>query len=194
MAFAPLRGGLVIAVMMLGCEKAQPVEPTPLQVLVAPPTPPTPPAPTPLSWQVFSWGSAAALTQTAVDPRTCTLVCARDGKQVWSQPVCAAASSDFVFVAEDCSIAMVLFEYPMRGTPTESTHVAATVSGEGAQLYTLEQVMNQPARSKGEGRRVRWLAGAVGEPGVKPHKAGEAGVEFSNRCTDRCLRSTRSPA
>lgn len=171
-----LRWALVVLLANLGCrapaEATAPVPPPVVEEVAAE-------APSnPLSWSVVSSNGQASLTQTAGAEDACTLRCALQGKQAWEQPGCLARDSDFAFVADDCATAILILEYPQRAEPSWSTVVAVVVRGTGRpDSFSLGEVLEHP---KGEGRRLRWLAGVVGEPGVKPHvnEAGTA-VEFS---------------
>lgn len=131
-----------------------------------------------LSWSVRSSSDTALLTQTGLPDDVCSLKCSLKGKDVWEKQTCFGRGMDFAFVSDDCGTAVLINEYPLRlggGTP-----VAVSLTAGGVmRVYRLEELMD-PARTKGEGRRVRWLAGVAGEPGVKPHlDAGGTRVEFS---------------
>lgn len=143
-----------------------------LAVLAAAPSPQ-------LSWNVTSFNGGATIAQTASADDKCAVRCSVAGKELWSKPHCLGRASDFIFVSEDCGTALVLSEYPVRIEPTGMTPVALSVAGGAVRTVRLEELMTATS-VRGEGKRVRWLGGAVGEPGVKPHVNSEGtGVEFS---------------
>jgi hypothetical protein len=153
----------------------------------APPEPVAPPSsavdapPSPFAWTVSSSKGLAVLTQRPESDGACALECALERKRAWTQPVCLGRTTDFAFVSDDCATAVMILEYPLRAARTESTPVALVVKGAlPVVTYTLEQVFEQVANSRGEGRRVRWLAGVVGEPGAVPHlDATGTAIEFA---------------
>lgn len=177
MGFARVAFGVLLLSVTTACRARE-----------APPPPPPPPevAPgDPLSWSIVSFGGHATLSQTSLAD-TCSLECTHQGKRVWQRQLCLGRSTDFAFVADDCASGVIFMEYPLRSTP-----VALLLDGAGATVpITLDQVMRDPSRTRGQGRRIRWLAGVVGEPGVKPHlsAAGDA-VEFAT--LDGANRSVR---
>ncbi|MDP1827132.1 MAG: hypothetical protein Q8L48_27915 [Archangium sp.] len=144
------------------------------------------------TWHVSSSSGGAVLEQTALPDDACSLRCALQGQQVWVHATCLARGTDFVFVSEDCSTLVALNEYPLRADPTELTVAGAIATAKGP--FTVRSVrlgeLVDSRKLRGEGRRVRWLAGAVGEPGVKPHlnTAGTA-IEFAT--TDGTHRTVR---
>ena len=136
--------------------------------------------PAELSWSVTSTDGQATLTQEASSPTACAVSCELGKKHnlIWRQSRCLGRSTDFVFVAQDCT-ALVLYEYPLRAERTEATVVAAMASGSTTTTFSLEHFVASPSKLPGEGRRVRWLSGVVGEPGVSPHLSPTGGeVEF----------------
>lgn len=154
----------------------------------APPEPVAPPssvvdapAPSPFAWTVSSSNGLAVLTQRSEREGACELACVLEGKKAWAQPVCLGRKTDFAFVSDDCATAVLILEYPLRATQPESTPVALVVKGAlPVETYTLGQVFERVANARGEGRRVRWLAGVVGEPGVVPHlDATGTAIEFA---------------
>lgn len=166
----------LVVVSSLACRKA-----------AAPVAPPTPvveedvaPPPNPLRWSVSSPNRSALLSQTAFGAAGCEVVCVVEGKPAWREPGCLARDTDFAFVANDCAFALLLFEYPLRGTSTETTQVATLMRGATARRNVALQELMEASKANGEGRRVRWLTGVAGESGLKPHlnEAGTA-IEFS---------------
>jgi hypothetical protein len=136
-------------------------------------------APSPqLTWSVTSPSGVARLSQTGLTDDACALECEVGGRSAWKAQVCLGRRTDFAFVSKDCGSTVMLFEYPLKtGTP-EETSVAVSMSGGTApRAFKLGEL---GAPSRGEGKRVRWLAGVVEEPGVKPHlNADETAVEFT---------------
>ena len=120
------------------------------------------------SWAITSSNGGATIAQAASAADACVVRCTVAGKELWSKPVCLGRSTDFIFVSEDCAAALVLSEYPQRLEPVALTPVASSVSGGEVRTFRLREVMDEAA-TRGEGKRVRWLQGVVGEPGVRPH-------------------------
>lgn len=170
MGFKRIAMGVLVVAVSLGCRAKEAPPPLP-----PPEPPPAAPPGNPLTWSITSFGGQATLSQTSLSD-TCSLECTRAGQQVWRRPLCLGRSGDFAFISDDCASGVLFLEYPLRGTP-----VVLVLNAAGAATpFTLEQVMREPARTRGEGRRIRWLAGVVGEPGVKPHlSAGGDAVEFT---------------
>lgn len=141
-----------------------------------------------LSWSVRSPDGNTQLTQTGLPDDACELECAISGKPAWSFAGCLGRVSDFNFVSNDCSTAVTLLEYPLKKATPATTPVAlAIVGGTTTRTFFLGQL---GATSRGDGKRMRWLAGVVGEPGVKPHlNADETGIEFMT--VDGRLRTVR---
>lgn len=135
-------------------------------------------APSPLfTWSVTSPSGAARLSQTALPNEACSLECEVSGKPAWKAQSCLGRGTDFAFVSNDCGSTFVLFEYPPNvGTPGATPVAVSMTGGAGLRVFRLSDL---GAPTRGEGRRVRWLGGVVGEPGVKPHVNGaETGIEF----------------
>lgn len=136
-------------------------------------------APSPqFTWSVSSPNGAARLMQTALEADACALECEVSGKSSWKVQSCLSRGTDFNFVSNDCATALTLYEYPLKtGTP-ESTAVAAALVGKGTAVRVF-RLGELGSPSSGEGKRMRWLGGVVGEPGVKPHvNSTETGIEF----------------
>lgn len=141
-----------------------------LAVLTAAPSPQ-------LTWSVISPSGAARLMQTALPDDACALECEVSGKSSWKVQSCLGRGTDFNFVSNDCATVLTLFEYPLKtGTPDSTAVAAALVGGTAMRVFRLGEL---GAPSRGEGKRIRWLGGVVGEPGVKPHlNSAETGIEF----------------
>lgn len=132
------------------------------------------------TWTVTSGNGSATLTQTALPDDACSLRCELKGKPAWTQQTCLGRNTDFAFVSEDCATSLLLFEYPLRAATTQETPIAVVLKADGGLTQLKLGQLLDVSRLRGEGRRVRWLAGVVGEPGVKPHlnSAGTA-LEFA---------------
>ena len=95
--------------------------------------------------------------------------CALQEQVKWKHSGCVALDSDFIFPADDCRAAVVLLEYPPRGATLAQTIVGDLLAADHSRPLTLGELASDPSKFDASGPRVRWLAGAVGEPGVRPH-------------------------
>lgn len=103
---------------------------------------------------------------TAASPvLRCTTACSVRGQERWSTSECLALDTDLQFVADDCSVAVALFEVPQRAQEAIQTVVAKVVSAGLTEPIVLGHFMPTFER---EGARVRWLAGVALEPGDRP--------------------------
>ena len=147
------------------------------------------------TWTVSSWRGVATLTQTALPDDACSLHCEVSGKKAWVREACLVRKTDFIFVSDDCGAVVTLNEYPLRADKTELTPLAATLTVKGNPPEFSHRVIRlgefvDASGLPGEGRRVRWLAGVVGEPGTRPHVSADGtAIEFST--LDGTSRSVR---
>lgn len=179
MGFRQVVLSLVVLAANLAC-RAPPAPAAPLApVAPAAPEVAAPVAFKPQSWSVVSSRGRATLSQTATRENECSLACVIQDKPVWERPDCLARDTDFAFVSDDCGTALVLLEYPLRAEPAEATVVAAALKHPAPPVFfTVGQIL--PELKGGESRRVRWLAGVVGEPGDPPRQdAAGTAVEFA---------------
>lgn len=143
----------------------------------------------PQSWSVVSSRGRATLSQSATRENECSLACVIQGKPTWERPDCLARDTDFAFVSDDCGTALVLLEYPLRADPAEATVVAAALKHPAPPVFfTVGQIL--PELKGGESRRVRWLAGVVGEPGDPPRQ-DTAGTAVELATLDGARRTMR---
>ncbi len=165
------RAALVTLMVMVGCRQKAPPPPAPApaapaveaRVEAAPPEPKT---------AERVWLTESADRKATLELRkgeTCTLHCFIGATEVWSTGTCVGEAQDFRFVSSDCKAAAILYPSPVRaGKWAPLVLIRMLTDGKVAQELTdvdLE-VDSTPSRFK-------WLGGALGEFGEKPHYSAD---------------------
>ena len=160
--------------LAIGCRRPPP-----------PPPPPSEPEAVPdalshLKWHATSRDANAVVEQSAKNVGECTLSCARDGVEVWTQSRCAASDNDFRFVSDDCQQFVILFEYPeSKGARAAAIVGLAFPQGKAPVPLRLDRFLLATAQLRVTKQHFSWLAGALGVPGTRPHhRADGTGIEF----------------
>ncbi len=197
---AAVRPGLLVAAIVLavlglvgaqawsrfGHQVLPPATPAPF-VAAPPPTlrpvapPPEAPSPPHLGWTATSWSGHARLVHGATAPTACHARCEVDGGVTWAVDACLGEDGDLPFVSGDCAVAVVLQAYPEVSEALKLTRVGTVVAaGQPPKPVLLGQLMPRLTGLRPGARRVRWLAGVLGEPGNSPHLSGDGlGVVLS---------------
>src|SRR5690348_7846156 len=111
---------LFLAVAVCACSKkpAAPAEPPPEAQIPAPPRPALKSLeqvhaehPEHVTWTVHSADGAATLEQTEGGD-TCDVHCTARAGEIWASDRCVRSSGDAVFIANDCSTAIVVITQP----------------------------------------------------------------------------------
>jgi hypothetical protein len=171
---------LVLAVAVCACSKkpAVPVEPPAEAQIPAPPRPAVkaldmvhPEHPEHTTWSVHSADGAATLEQTEGGD-SCDVHCTARAGELWASDRCIGSSSDAVFIANDCSTAIVVITQPKTSRPWEDTTVLLTYKGPHLQRSFTGGPMLDTKQVQQNGPTFVWLK----EP---PHymRSG-GGIEF----------------
>lgn len=147
-------------------------------------------------WLVASMHGKASVTSNR-QGGDCSLRCEVAGKEVWSHPTCAVArEADLKFVSDDCAVFAALSDAPIAELALGRTTVGFARGASGAfvalrlarlvglgsdgRLVKLENAnLGGTINNSPTGKWFSWLAGTVGNPGVKPRFSDDGqGIAF----------------